>query len=154
LSPKENREVPPLDYTLVYAMKRAFPDLHLSLNGGVGSLEAAKAHLAAGMDGVMVGRAAYHTPALLLDVDAAIFGRAPLDRSAHDIARAMLPYIEAHVAAGGRVHDVTRHMLGLFSGRPGARAWRRVLSEGATRQGAGPELVEAALDRVPETAPA
>ena len=151
LSPKENREIPPLDYDLVRAMKRAFPDLHVSINGGIGSLDAARTHLAAGMDGVMIGRAAYHTPALLLEADAAIFGLAPTGRTAHDVARAMLPYIEAQLAAGGRVHDVTRHMLGLFSGRPGARAWRRVLSEGAVKPGAGPDLVEAALARVPES---
>ncbi len=150
LSPKENRSVPPLDYDLVHAMKRAFPDLHLSINGGIGSLAEAKDHLAAGLDGVMIGRAAYQTPALLLGVDAALFGRAPTGQTAHDVARAMLPYIERHVAAGGRVHDVTRHMLGLFAGRPGARAWRRALSQGATRPDAGPDLVRDALSRVPD----
>ena len=155
LSPRENREVPPLDYDLVHAMKRAFPELHLSINGGIGSLADARAHLDAGMDGVMLGRAAYHEPAgVLLDADAALFGAAPSGRTAHDVARAMLPYIEAHVAAGGRVHDVTRHMLGLFAGRPGARAWRRVLSEGAARAGAAPDLVLDALARVPEAAAA
>ena len=106
------------------------------------------------MDGVMFGRAAYHTPALLLDVDAALFGHAPSQQTAHDVARAMVPYIEAHLAAGGKLHDVTRHMLGLFAGRPGARAWRRALSEGASKPGAGPDLLLDALARVPETAPA
>ncbi|MEZ5769785.1 MAG: tRNA dihydrouridine(20/20a) synthase DusA [Paracoccaceae bacterium] len=154
LSPKENRDVPPLDYDLVHEMKRAFPDMHLSINGGIETLEAARAHLAAGMDGVMIGRAAYHTPALLLDVDAALFDQLPAGRTAHDVARAMLAYVEAHVAAGSRAHDVTRHMLGLFAGRPGARAWRRALSEGASAPGAGPELVLAALAQVPEAAPA
>ena len=154
LSPKENRDVPPLDYDLVHEMKRAFPDIHLSINGGIETLAAARAHLAAGMDGVMIGRAAYHTPALLLDVDAALFDQLPAGQTAHDVARAMLPYIEAHVVAGGRAHDVTRHMLGLFAGRPGARAWRRALSEGASAPGAGPELVLAALAQVPEAAPA
>lgn len=153
LSPKENRDIPPLDHDLVHEMKRSFPHMHLSINGGVETLDQARAHLAAGMDGVMIGRAAYHNPAILLDVDTALFGRSPSGRTAHDIARAMLPYIEAHVAAGGKVHDVTRHMLGLFAGRPGARAWRRVLSEGATAPGAGPELVIDALAHVPETAP-
>lgn len=154
LSPKENRDIPPLDYDLVHEMKRSFPEMHLSINGGIETLDQARAHLAAGMDGVMIGRAAYHTPALLLEADAALFASAPSGRTAHDVARAMLPYIDAHVAAGGKVHDVTRHMLGLFAGRPGARAWRRDLSEGATAKGAGPELVLAALANVPEVAPA
>ncbi|GKY88011.1 tRNA-dihydrouridine(20/20a) synthase [Sinisalibacter aestuarii] len=151
LSPKENREVPPLNYDLVYRMARDFPDMSLSINGGVATLDEARAHLAAGMDGVMIGRRAYHDPApVLLDADEAIFGAAPGGDSAHDIARAMLPYIERHLAAGGRLHEITRHMLGLFTGRPGARAWRRVLSEGATKPGAGPALVEEALAQVPE----
>ncbi|HGG06733.1 MAG TPA: tRNA dihydrouridine(20/20a) synthase DusA [Aliiroseovarius sp.] len=150
LSPKQNRDVPPLDYPLVFAMKTAFPALHVSLNGGVTTLAEARAHLAAGMDGVMIGRAAYHNPAqILLDADQQIFGAGP-GKTAHQVAREMLPYIAQHVAGGGRVHDVTRHMLGLFSGRPGARAWRRMLSEGATKAGAGPELVEDALKQVPD----
>ena len=154
LSPKENRDIPPLDHALVHEMKRAFPDLHLSINGGIETLDQARTHLDAGMDGVMIGRAAYHNPAMLLAVDAALFGHPPSGRTAHDVARAMLPYIEAHVAAGGKVHDVTRHMLGLFAGRPGARAWRRALSAGATAPEAGPDLVIDALARVPEAAPA
>ena len=154
LSPKENRDIPPLDYPLVHEMKRAFPEMHLSINGGIETLDEARAHLAAGMDGVMIGRAAYHSPALLLDVDAALFGHPPASRTAHDVVREMLPYVEAHLATGGRVHDVTRHMLGLFAGRPGARAWRRALSEGASAPGAGPELLLDALRQVPETAPA
>ncbi len=152
LSPKENREVPPLDYGLVHEMKRAFPEMHITLNGGVTTLDEAEVHLAAGLDGVMIGRAAYHTPALLLEVDTRLFGHAPNRRTAHDIARAMLPHIEAHLAAGGKLHDVTRHMLGLFAGRPGARAWRRALSD-ATRPGAGPRLLEEALALVPEAPP-
>ncbi|MEJ1993563.1 MAG: tRNA dihydrouridine(20/20a) synthase DusA [Maritimibacter sp.] len=151
LSPKENRDVPPLDYELVHQMKRDFPDMHLSINGGIATLDEARAQLAAGMDGVMIGRAAYHDPAsVLLEADALIFGGEPAAQSAHDVARAMLPYIEAHLAAGGKLHDITRHMLGLFTGRPGARIWRRMLSEGAHKPGAGPELVAAALAEVPE----
>jgi tRNA-dihydrouridine synthase A len=144
LSPKENRDVPPLDYDLVYAMKHAFPQLHLSLNGGVGSLAQARAHLQAGMDGVMIGRAAYQRPAdLLLGVDGEFFGQpSSVDRAA--VIAAMLPYIEAHMAAGGRLHQVTRHMLGLFAGQPGARLWRRILSQGAHRPGAGIELIREA----------
>ena len=151
LSPKQNRDVPPLDYDLVLAMKARFPELHLSVNGGIESLEQAKAFLARGMDGVMVGRAAYHRPAdILARADAEIFGieRAPADPL--EVARAMRPYIEAHLARGGRLGQVTRHMLGLFAGQPGARGWRRVLSEGAHRKGAGPELIDAALEHVIE----
>ncbi|NKX45660.1 tRNA dihydrouridine(20/20a) synthase DusA [Roseicyclus persicicus] len=149
LSPKENREIPPLDYPLVHAMKRDFPHLHLSINGGISSLAEAQAQLDAGMDGVMIGRAAYHTPAdILLDADRAIFGQAGTGRTAEQVALDMLPYIEAHLAAGGRLNQVTRHMLGLFAGRPGARGWKRRLSEEAHRDGAGPEVVERALAEV------
>lgn len=149
LSPKENRDIPPLDYPLVHRMKAAFPDLHISINGAIDSLEAAEAHLAAGMDGVMIGRAAYHAPSeILLPADARIFGEAGPQRSAEDAVRGMLPYIDAHLGAGGRLNQITRHMLGLFAGRPGARGWKRVLSEGAHREGAGTALVEAALSEV------
>ncbi len=148
LSPKENRDVPPLDYDLVLRMKRAFPNLHLSVNGGIGTLKEAEGFLDAGLDGVMIGRVAYHAPAdILCDADRRIWGEGAQTR-AEEAVRDMLPYIEAHLAAGGRLHQVTRHMLGLFAGRPGARGWRRVLSEGASRPGAGPELVLEALARV------
>ncbi|WP_093120131.1 tRNA dihydrouridine(20/20a) synthase DusA [Salinihabitans flavidus] len=148
LSPKENRDIPPLDYGIVQRMKAEFPHLHVSVNGGIASLDQAKAFLAAGLDGVMVGRAAYHNPAdILLAADREIFG-ADQATTAEAAARAMLPYIEAHLEQGGRLQQVTRHMLGLFAGRPGARAWRRMLSEGAVKPGAGPELVEAALAEV------
>jgi tRNA-dihydrouridine synthase A len=151
LSPKENREVPPLDYGLVHAMKARFPDLHISLNGGVQSLAEAQAQLDAGFDGVMIGRAAYHAPGdILLPADRVIFGEPAPDRTPHEVARAMLPYIERQLSEGHRLHAITRHMLGLFTGRPGARAWRRHLSEHAARDGAGPEVVAQALARVPE----
>ncbi len=153
LSPKENRDVPPLDYPLVAEMKRAFPDMHVSINGGIASLDEAEALLAQGLDGVMIGRAAYHQPwDILAQADARIFGddRAPV--SPEDAVRGMLPYIEAHLMRGGRLNQVTRHMLGLFAGRPGARGWRRVLSEEASRDGAGPETVERALERVTQPA--
>ena len=129
LSPKENRDVPPLDYPLVQEMKCAFPGLHLSINGGVSSLTAAKKHLSAGMDGVMIGRAAYQNPYdLLARVDCEVFDgeAAP---SADAIAAQMIPYIEAHLKKGGRLHQITRHMFGLFAGQTGARHWRRRLSE-------------------------
>lgn len=145
LSPKENRDVPPLDYPLVLAMKRAFPALHVSVNGGVASLDEAEAFLAAGLDGVMIGRAAYHEPYEILGAaDARIFGAEPgPDR--FEVVEAMRPHIARHLEAGGRLHQVTRHMLGLFHGQPGARSWRRILSERANAPGAGLEVLDAAL---------
>lgn len=146
LSPKENRDIPPLDYELVYAMKRQFPDLHLSINGGIASLCEAKAHLKNGMDGVMVGRAAYQHPIELLSgVDSEIYGDRP-GPDAADVVLKMLPYIEIHLAQGGRLNQITRHMLGLFAGQPGARIWRRTLSDGAHLPAAGPELLIQALE--------
>jgi len=153
LSPKENRDIPPLDYPLVMRMKEYFPNLHISINGGIATLDQAEEMLEAGLDGVMIGRAAYHQPAdILCAADRRIFG-AGKDSTAEAAVHAMLPYIEAHLRAGGRLHQITRHMLGLFAGRPGARAWRRILSEGATKPGAGPELVQAALAQVTALAP-
>ncbi|SIT01300.1 tRNA-U16,U17-dihydrouridine synthase [Roseivivax lentus] len=149
LSPKENRDIPPLDYDLVARMKTAFSDLHLSINGGIETLEAAERFLAAGLDGVMIGRAAYHRPwDILAEADRRIFGQDVEPIAPEDAARAMLPYIEAHIAAGGKLHQVMRHMLGLFAGRPGARTWRRVLSENATRPGADGALVLRALEEM------
>lgn len=148
LSPKENRDVPPLDYALVQEMKRAYPALHISINGGVASLAAAEALLAEGLDGVMVGRAAYHEPWNILgQADARLFGLpGPADPFA--VAEAMRAPIAAHLAQGGRLHQISRHMLGLFHGRPGARGWRRALSEGACTAGAGLALYDAALAEV------
>lgn len=148
LSPKQNREVPPLDYPLVYAMKRAFPHLHVSINGGVGSLAEVEKHLSAGMDGAMVGRAAYHEPWNLLGrADAVVFG-GPEGLGPFEVVEAMRPYIARHLAGGGRLHQATRHMLGVFHGRPGARGWRRVLSEGGAAATAGLELINSALEQV------
>ncbi len=148
LSPKENRDIPPLDYDLVLAMKGMFPHLHLSVNGGVATLDQAAAFLAQGLDGVMIGRAAYHTPAeILLGADRKIFDGG-LDRTAEDVVHLMLPYIAAHLQEGGRLGQITRHMLGLFQGRPGARGWRRHLSEHVHADGAGPDVVLAALEHV------
>jgi tRNA-dihydrouridine synthase A len=150
LSPKENRDIPPLDYPLVHRMKELFPNLHISLNGGVTTLDAAEAALDGGMDGVMIGRAAYHQPSdILCQADRRIFGKGE-DTTPEAIVEAMLPYIEAHLDAGGKLSQVTRHMLGLFAGRPGARIWRRVLSEGAHRSGAGTALVREALAQTME----
>ena len=152
LSPKENRDIPPLDYPLVHEMKSAFPHLHVSINGGVTSLDEAEAFLEAGLDGVMIGRAAYHNPAsVLCAADRRIFGDGD-DSSAESAVLAMLPYIEAHLAAGGKLHQVTRHMLGLFTGRPGARRWRQILSENVSKPMAGPDVVELALGAIEQQA--
>ena len=145
LSPKENRDIPPLDYDLVHRMKAVFPDLHISINGGITSLDQARAHLEAGLDGVMIGRSAYHQPAdILADADRQIFGAGQAVDPVETVHK-MVPYIDRHLAGGGRLHQITRHMLGLFAGRPGARGWRRTLSEGAVRDHAGPEVLLQAL---------
>jgi tRNA-dihydrouridine synthase A len=147
LSPKENREIPPLDYGLVQRMKAAFPHLTICINGGITSLDQARGLLEAGLDGVMIGRAAYHVPGSVLIGADALWGDGPgLDAVA--VVAAMKPYIADHLAAGGRLHQITRHMLGLFHGCPGARGWRRVLSEGAPRPGAGLALLDQALAEV------
>mgnify|MGYP001800706522 CR=1 FL=1 len=153
LSPKETRDIPPLDYELVYQMKRDFPDLMMSINGGITTLQEAQKHLEAGMDGVMIGRAAYHSPAeILLPADGIIF-RDPGDQTAESAVLQMLPYIEAELLKGAKLGQMTRHMLGLFSGQPGARGWRQVLSSKCHQPGAGPEVVLEALARVrPEAA--
>lgn len=148
LSPKENREIPPLDPDLVVAMKRGFPALAISINGGIANLDEAERLLARGLDGVMIGRAAYHGPALLGGADRRIFGTPGPDVSAEAAVRAMLPYIEAECSRGTGLHPIVRHMLGAFQGRPGARGWRRLLSEEAHRKGAGPDLVRRALAMV------
>ena len=148
LSPKENRDIPPLDYDIVLQMKGLFPHLRIAINGGIASLDAADALLAQGLDSVMIGRAAYHTPSdILLQADARIFGD-DQTRTAEEVVHLMLPYIDAHLAAGGRLGQITRHMLGLFQGRPGARGWRRHLSENVHADGAGPQVVLAALAHV------
>jgi tRNA-dihydrouridine synthase A len=144
LSPKENRDIPPLDYPLVLRMKQQFPHLTICINGGITSLDQAKGFLDQGIDGVMLGRAAYHDPASVLIGADALWGDGA-GRDAFETVHAMRPYIATHLASGGRLHQITRHMLGLFHGRPGARAWRRVLSEGANRPGAGLDVLDLAL---------
>jgi len=149
LSPKENRDIPPLDYDLVLRMKEMFPDLGMSINGGVETLDDAATLIDRGMDGVMIGRSAYHRPwDVLSQVDTRIFGAASVPRSREDVLKDMRSYIEAHLEAGGKLHQITRHMLGLFAGQPGARIWRRILSERANRPGVGVELIDEALDRM------
>ena len=146
LSPKENREIPPLDYELVHTMKAMFPELHLSLNGGIGSLSEAKGVLDEGLDGVMIGRAAYQRPYdILAGVDEDIFGQEGRT-CPKEVVRQMVPYIEKHIEEGGKLNQITRHMLGLFAGQWGARVWRRLLSEGGHLSGV--ELVLEALHKV------
>ena len=148
LSPKENRDIPPLDYDLVHRMKAQFPKMHISINGGIAALEQAAEQLIH-VDGVMIGRAAYHQPWDIFGrADEVIFATNAPFAQPQDVAVAMLPYIDAHLEAGGRLHQITRHMLGLFAGRPGARGWRRALSEGASKEGAGSDLVLQALEPV------
>jgi tRNA-dihydrouridine synthase A len=144
LSPKENREVPPLDYARVYRLKAAHPYLTVVLNGGIGGVDEALAHLPR-VDGVMMGRAAYQEPWRLIAVDPLIFGEPARFTSPKAAAAALIPYIQRELAEGTRLHAITRHMLGLFAGRPGARGWRRVLSELAGREGAGFEVLNQAL---------
>jgi tRNA-dihydrouridine synthase A len=146
LSPKENRTVPPLDYALVYAVKKENPALTIILNGGIETLDQAEAHLAH-VDGVMLGRAAYQSPALLADVDARIFGApAPGLEAA---VEGYCAYVERQLHQGVRLSAMTKHMLGLFNGRPGARQFRRHLSENAPRPDAGMDVLRAALAFVP-----
>ena len=146
LSPKENRDVPPLDYPLVYRLKAERPQLVVELNGGVADLDAALMHLAH-VDGVMLGRAAYHDPGLLGQVDRRIFG-AGAEVGAEDAVDAYRPYMARELARGTPLAAMTRHMLGLFAGRRGARTWRRRLTLGAAAPGAGLEVLDAALDAV------
>ena len=154
LSPKQNREVPPLRYEDVHRLKAEHPELRIEINGGIRALDDVTAHLAH-VDGVMIGRAAYDDPWMLSEADRVVYGdaRAVPDRIA--VARAAIPYLESVVAGGGKPTAVTRHLLSLFRGRPGGRAWRRELSEGSLREDAGAEtveVVERALARVEATA--
>ena len=142
LSPKENRDLPPLDYDLVARVKAEKPELEIILNGGVQTLDQAEAHLTR-FDGVMLGRAAYQDPAMLLDVDARFFGESP--RALDAALEAWCDYVERKLTDGVRLHSMTKHMLGLFNGRPGARAFRRHLSENAMREDAGISVLREAL---------
>ncbi|WP_255674169.1 tRNA dihydrouridine(20/20a) synthase DusA [Frateuria soli] len=141
LSPKENREIPPLDYERVYRLKREFPQLVVVINGGITTVEAVQAHLAQ-VDGVMLGRAAYHDPYLLAQLEAALYG-APMP-SREEVLGHLRPYVEAELKRGTALKHISRHLLGLYQGEPGARTFRRVLSEGAHLPGAGWSLLERA----------
>jgi tRNA-dihydrouridine synthase A len=148
LSPKENRDVPPLDYPLVYRLKAERPELTIVINGGVGSLDEARTHLAH-VDGVMLGRAAYHTPAILGEADARLFGDGEgATVTAVQAVERYRPYIARELAAGTHLAAMTRHMLGLFHGAPGARTWRRILTVESIKPGAGLEVVDEALAAV------
>ena len=148
LSPKENRTVPPLDYDLVRDLKRRRPDLEIVLNGGITSLDDAETHLC-DFDGVMIGRAAYQAPTdLLAAADSTIFGVSSSVTDPVDAVRGMYRYIQDELDKGTRLHSITRHMLGTFAGRPGARRWRQILSNEANRPGAGIALLESALATV------
>jgi tRNA-dihydrouridine synthase A len=149
LSPKENREIPPLDHGLVERLKRERPHLAVVANGGLASLDDALGRLAAGLDGAMIGRAAWNDPgAILGPADRRVFGEPVPDAAPEEAVLAMLDYAEAELSRGERLAAIVKPMLGLFAGRPGARRWRRILSEGACRPGAGPELIAAALAAV------
>jgi tRNA-dihydrouridine synthase A len=153
LSPKENRNIPPLDYDRVYRLKASMPDVPVIINGGIGSLAEAKQHLAH-VDGVMLGRAAYQEPWRLLNVDPELFDEAAPFATMKDVFEAMMPYIERELAAGTRLHSITRHFVGAFHGVPGARAFRRHLAEHGVGAGAGVEVLKAAIALVEERSPA
>jgi tRNA-dihydrouridine synthase A len=144
LSPKENRDIPPLRYEDVYRLKQEFPHLAIEINGGVQTLEQVHIHLRF-VDAVMIGRAAYDNPYLFATVDQAIYGEDKRPLTRQEIAEAMLPYIERWVDRGGKLHTVTRHMLQLFAGEPGTRAWKRYLTEQSSVLGARVEVIQAAL---------
>lgn len=147
LSPKENREIPPLCYELVYQIKREFPELEIIINGGITSLSACQEHMQH-VDGVMVGREAYHNPWLLAEVDTVIYGDKPQSDDRYTVLEAMLVYIEQQEAAGVRVSHIGRHILGLFQGLPGARQWRRHLSENMHKPEANLNLFKEATKKV------
>ena len=151
LSPKENRDIPPLDYPLVYRLKAERPHLTIAINGGVPDLAAAQLHLKH-VDGVMLGRAAYHTPGLLGEVDRQVFGEAGGDVTAFEAVEKYRPYLTAQLAKGFHLAAMTRHMLGLFHGTPGARAWRRILTVDGSKGGAGMDVIDRALDALREAA--
>jgi tRNA-dihydrouridine synthase A len=149
LSPKENRDIPPLDYELVYRLKAAHPELLISINGGIETLEESSAHLTH-VDGVMLGRAAYKNPYLLAGVDDALFGDTAAPPSREDIVEQLIPYAERLVAQGTPLHALTRHVMGLYQGQPGGRLWRRHLSENGPKRGDDPRVLQEALDVVVE----
>ena len=147
LSPKENRDIPPLDYDRVYRLKAAMPDVPIIINGGIAGLDEARGHLDR-VDGVMLGRAAYHDPWRLLTVDSDLFGETPPHGAMKDVFEAMVPYIERELELGTRLHSIARHFVGAFHGVPGARAFRRHLAENGVKPGAGVNVLRDAIARV------
>ncbi|MBX3581031.1 MAG: tRNA dihydrouridine(20/20a) synthase DusA [Rhizobiaceae bacterium] len=147
LSPKENRDIPPLDYGRVYRLKERLPEHFIGINGGIADLSEAKSHLGH-VDGVMLGRAAYHTPGILTQADARLYGEADQVFSPEALLEVMCEYAERHIAAGGRLGHVTRHMVGLYHGLPGARRYRQMLSVDANRLGAGSTVLRQAFSAV------
>jgi len=148
ISPKQNRSLPPLEYDLIYKMKKIFPDLHISINGGVQTYDEIKIHLEHGMDGVMIGRAAYHNPMQVLGkIDAEIFNH-DYNINSFEVIDEMLPYIERHIQDGGKLNHITRHMLGIFSGQPGAKIWRQEMSKHAHKMDSSPNILVDAYKRV------
>ncbi|WP_155154864.1 tRNA dihydrouridine(20/20a) synthase DusA [Curvivirga aplysinae] len=153
LSPKENRDIPPLKYDFAYRLKQEFPELHISINGGIQTIEDSLEHLNH-VDGVMIGRAAYNNPYMLVEADHKIFGEPADIPSRHDVLRQMYPYVEKELSRGTPLIQITRHLLGVFAGIPGGRKYRRHLSENAYKKESGLEVLETALGFVSEEAAA
>ena len=149
LSPKENRDIPPLDYDRVYRLKQRLDTPFVGINGGISTLEDAVSHLDH-LDGVMLGRAAYHNPALLTDVDHLIYGDDEKPADMAEIIEAMCEYVNRHIADGGRLSHISRHMVGLFTGQPGARRWRQILSTDASKPGANSDVLRQAYATIME----
>ncbi|MCQ8105180.1 tRNA dihydrouridine(20/20a) synthase DusA [Methylomonas sp. SURF-2] len=145
LSPKQNRDIPPLRYDMVFQLKQDFPELDIIINGGINSLDAAR-DLLTHVDGVMLGREVYHNPYLLSEVDSCLYGDSRPPRTRRELVLALLPYVRQQLRQGTRLHDITRHMLGLFHGVAGARAWRRHISENANKPGADEQVLLRALE--------
>ncbi|PPE72661.1 tRNA dihydrouridine(20/20a) synthase DusA [Solimonas fluminis] len=147
LSPKENREIPPLQYEVVHRLKREFPQLTIVLNGGLKTLDACVEQMQE-LDGVMLGREVYENPYLMTGVDSRIYGEAAVELTRPAVIEALLDYVDRELAAGAQLNHISRHILGLFRGQPGGRAFRRVISQNATRPGAGADVIRAALAEV------
>jgi tRNA-dihydrouridine synthase A len=143
LSPKENRDIPPLQYDRVHRLKQDFPQLEIVINGGIKILDQAAEQLHH-VDGVMIGREAYHNPWILAEADQRFYQSETAIPSRHQVLEQLMPFVEHELGQGVRLHQITRHILGLFQGQPGARAWRRYLSENAHLKGAGPEVIQQA----------
>lgn len=147
LNPKENRDIPPLDYNRVYSLKGEFPNKFIGINGGIKSIDEAAFHLTK-VDGVMLGRAAYQTPAILTEVESRIYGEEREPPNWEELIASMADYAERHIRAGGRLSQVARHMLNLFNGLPGARVYRRILSTEATKAEATPDILRHAFSQI------